>query len=1229
MDMVKKFTLYLNLLVLPFALSLLPRTVLSQIDVSITTTDNTVCNGIACDYNGPSILINELMLSPSSNDGSMWGGNSNQAGEWIELYNPDVCNSVDISCYHLGNNTNDGGTYPGGYVIPAGTVVPPAGFAMIRGVNADPVPENLLVENGGNVVELVVDGTGVCVGGGNRLWFPNAGGWFAFYDNNGVPQDAVSWANQSNTDQYPCIPLPALPGCSYSGLLPNYDEFPADRKEYILPVSAATYQGQSLRRIPDGGAWDAQGTPTYATCNSTCIDPNFLICNGTATANPTGGLGPYTYLWDDVQDQTTQTATNLCAGSYCVTITDANGDTETQCIDVLDAEYNTTIADGFCPGETYTLPDNSTVSAPGTYNFTYQTLGDCDSTVTVNLVEYPVYSFDLNPQICQNQTYTLPDGTEVSTTGNYTVSYQTIHGCDSIYNVNLTVSSPIQIPIDVEMCSGDWYQLPDGNIVTAEGTFDVLISGGPSCDTLYSVNVAFYDDIDISFSEYENISCFGEGDGSVELNVSGGSPPYTFTWSDGIDHGTVASDLDSGTYTIEITDANGCQADTTFEIIEPDLVSITASANTTICLGTDADLIAEATGGTGDFTYYWSGSTSNDGNLTVSPDSDATYLVYAADENGCTTDSVSIAIDVITMHPDSLETTAAISACQGTEISLGARYHGEYPPYQFIWNNGLPNTAGPHSVSPNTSTVYTVVVTDNCGNEVTADIPVTVWENPEATVESISDVTCFGLNDGSAGINATNGTPVYSYTWSDGQDHGNNPEGLAPGDYAVVVEDANGCSSQAEFTIAEPEEIMISAISDTLICYGSELDLFANAEGGTGALTYNWSHTSDQGSNQMVLAENDTIFTVFAEDENGCASSTAEIGVEVINMFPDQLVISNDTAVCPGEPVDIMATYSGAYPPYVYQWSSLDIEETGPTTITPENSVTYLLTVQDECGNAITDSVQIDVFELPEVILPDVLISGCSPLEAILMDTINVSTDYSYTWNFTNGETYFGNPANFTITEPGVYEVYLEITTDDGCTATSSNSIPVEVYELPIASFLASPWTADIEDPNINFTDQGEGSTLNIWTINGETFENENLISYTFPDTGIYPIELFVENEFGCADSITQWIEIEVEYDITIPNAFTPGDGGDNPYYDPTSLTNTVFYPFSEYVEEIRMSIFNRWGEMIFETTELGKGWNGTYRDKPCPMDVYVYRIDFVFADGNEVTKVGDITLLR
>jgi len=326
----------------------------AQLTATFTTTINTICNGSDCDYTGPSILINELMISPTNNDGSISGpgGVSEGRGEWIELYNPNLCEPVDISCYYLGNNTAEGN---GGYVIPSGTIIPPAGFCMIRGATAAPVPANLLVQNGGNVVELVVPynvfDAGVCTNG-TRVWFPNAGGWFAFYDNNGVPQDAVSWASAAGVAGAPCVAL--LAGCNAVASLPSYNAIPNDRKQLISTLNASDHLGNSLRRIPDGGAWSGNGAPTYAICNGPCETPGVSTCSGTATVTPSGGTPPYTYQWNDSQAQMTATAVGLCEGTYAVIVTDNSG---------TSVQFTVTIQD-FVPTVTIDVPSSVCIDLP-------------------------------------------------------------------------------------------------------------------------------------------------------------------------------------------------------------------------------------------------------------------------------------------------------------------------------------------------------------------------------------------------------------------------------------------------------------------------------------------------------------------------------------------------------------------------------------------------------------------------------------------------------------------------------------------------------------------------------------------------------------------------------------------------------------------------------------------------------------------------------------------------
>ena len=300
----------------------------AQLNAVFDTTLNTNCLGQPCDYEGPTILINELMISPlpTSIDGSISGPNGFNPGrgEWIELYNPNLCEPVDISCYYLGNSTSEG---QGGVRLPDNLIVPPGGFVMVRGVNVNPVPAELLVENGGNVIEVVVPANinddGVC-STGPRVWFPNLGGWFAFYNELGEPQDAVSWGNQASIQNPPCSATSIA--CPNAAGLPSYNDIPNDRKFFASSQNASNHANNTIRRIPDGGPWTGTGAPTYATCNSLpCATVGESTCTGTATVNVTGGQPPYTYLWNDSQLQMTQTATGLCGETYEVLVTDANG----------------------------------------------------------------------------------------------------------------------------------------------------------------------------------------------------------------------------------------------------------------------------------------------------------------------------------------------------------------------------------------------------------------------------------------------------------------------------------------------------------------------------------------------------------------------------------------------------------------------------------------------------------------------------------------------------------------------------------------------------------------------------------------------------------------------------------------------------------------------------------------------------------------------------------------
>jgi gliding motility-associated-like protein len=589
---------------------------------NVNIINNSICE--PCSYNGPPILINELMISPNLGDGSISGSGGN--GEWIELYNPDLCDSVDISCYYLGNSTAEG---TGGFRLPAGTVIPPNGFAMIRGENAAAVASNLLLANGGNVVEIVVPiqitGLGVCCSG-TRVWFPNAGGWFAFYDANGNPIDAVSWGpgNTASLAGNPC--LSNSNSCNAASTLPSYNQIPDILKFYASPANGSDHLNLSIRRFPDGQNWQGVGSPTYAICN----DPNNCLtgttvgfCNGEATVTVTDstGLAPFTFQWNDDLNQTTQTATNLCEGSYQVIVSDANNCTDTLLVNVITIPFdlstniqqpgclqsNGTISiDPYDPSYSYIWTPNVSSSnsasnlTQGTYNIVISQ-GFCTLDTTI-VLQNPIpfsTSVSVNQTTCGNDNGVIVFTNTPS--GNYTYSWTN--------NISLTnnasgISPGIyQISISDNIC-----------------VFDTSIVIQPS----FGLN---------STAQTLNSSC-EQNNGAINLTIS---PPgtYSFSWNPNVSNSANGIDLLAGTYVISYTDGL-CSNDTIISLLTTPLPTLIQSTFSNPYCGLENGnmLINGAVGGTAPYSYSFNGLQvqENDSILNIGI---GNYPITVIDGNGC------------------------------------------------------------------------------------------------------------------------------------------------------------------------------------------------------------------------------------------------------------------------------------------------------------------------------------------------------------------------------------------------------------------------------------------------------------------------------------------------------------------------------------------------------------------------------------------------------------------
>lgn len=592
----------------------------AQLTLTTSSNVNMVCNGVGCDYSGPTILINEVMLSPSPNDGSMYGTGpgftvGQNEGEWIELYNPDECKAIDISGYFLGNNAKEGGVdYGGGFILPPGTIVPARGFCIVRGPLAPAVPSNLLVQNGGRTVEVVVGPPRVCLGGGQRLWFPNSGGWFAFYDRNGVPQDAIYWATETNF-------CPSCPPCNpgggtFTGTLPAFNQIPTTHVTYISSVGPTS--NRTFRRMPDGGPWAVgiAAIGTYGNCNATCIPEPVITCNGTATVDVSGGTPPYTYAWNDGMAQTTATINGLCAGTYTVTVTDFGGITSTANVVVTNHIPDVSIGnpDPLCIGappidwpDVY--PPGGNFSGPGMS-------GSSFNSVTAGLGVHTI-------------SYSYTDANTCTNTVQSTISVGNISGSASVtqhvlcYGGN-TGSATANGADGTEPYSYQWSTTPSQNTQNASnlsaGNYTVTISDNFGCSTTASVAVNQSTPLNLTLNPV-NEGCLNSCTGTIAANVSGGIPPYSYQWTGATSTQSSVFDLCTGSYSVLVRDSANCQTSANVSIATNTFID--ADFTFTPDVGIAPANISFTSTGFGGQNYSW---TFGDGNFGTGNPTSNTYL---------------------------------------------------------------------------------------------------------------------------------------------------------------------------------------------------------------------------------------------------------------------------------------------------------------------------------------------------------------------------------------------------------------------------------------------------------------------------------------------------------------------------------------------------------------------------------------------------------------------------
>lgn len=970
--------------------------------------------------------------------------------------------------------------------------------------------------------------------------------------------------------------------------------------------------------------------------NESCVGSG----DGSAYVSVDVGLEPFHFLWS-----TGDTTNEIIAGpgTYTVSITDGNGCQNGPITAVIGAGPLPGTAQGgadlvACPGELPVSLQGAVTNAPDGYWY------GGNGTITGTSL---------------SATY-MPTAAEVASGGVDVIlitagespcgaARDTVHITFANSFANAAIGS-----IDL-LCSGTatgtaaftpddpeftylWNDAAAQTTATATnlaaGTYSITATDAAGCDTTLSTTITAPAALAIANLAVVDEACAGSGNGQITATVAGGTPPYHYAWSNG--DTTASITAEAGTYTLTVTDANGCapvQGTATIQALgQPNAAN--AGADLIACFGSwPIQLQGSVTNATDGLWSGGGGSFTGSGlqqSYTPTPDevlANGVDLVLSTIGNtGCPPASDTVHITLPTGFFGAAVASTMVS-CNG-DHSGTAQFTPDFPGFTYLWND--PAAQASATATSLAAGSYSVLVTDSFGCDTTATVSIT---EPAALVLSgisVVNPTCAGAATGSATASVSGGSPTYTYQWSANaaSQTTSTAQGLQEGEYTLVVTDVNGCQAQGTATLTGPPPITLTAQVNDTVCVNALVPLTAEASGGSGAFIFTWAGIGVGDSITHAFAAPQVV-QVSVVDGNGCQGPVVELPVTVLDLSQAVLHTYGDTAFCPGGTATVGAYLTGYPGTYTINWPQLPGVGDGPFQVQPQATTTVGITVTDGCANSMQASIPITVETPPAISLPPVIAEGCAPL-TVHFPTGLSNQPVSYLWQFGDGTTSTSMmPVH--VYAAGDFAVSLTVTTPLGCTADALNTGMVHVYAPPVAAFTASTWNADVDQANVQFTDQSTGSVSSwAWTFGDGGYSIMENPLYHFMDPGTWQVTLEVTDEHGCTDATDHAVTISPVYDITIPNAFTPNpNGGSGGSYDPTDLSNDVFYPFVRFVKEFRMRVFNRWGELVFESDDVKQGWDGYYKGRISQQDVYVYQLWVRFVDNKEVQRMGDLTLFR
>jgi gliding motility-associated-like protein len=854
-------------------------------------------------------------------------------------------------------------------------------------------------------------------------------------------------------------------------------------------------------------------TPLVATITSSTDVNCGNNCNGQASVIALGGsvATNYTYLWSDSAAQTTATASNLCAGTYTVTVYDDNAcfDTATVVITapapiVIQVDSTRTIAcNSNCDGQISLSAAGGTVLGAYQYNWstgatTAQISNLCAGSYTVTVADDNGCTDTLTVVLTQPSSVTLAltQQSNIACHGDSTGSIVVIanNGTPNytynLYNNTGLVSSNT---------TGSFGNLP-------ALAYGVLVQDDLGCTDSIAVQLTEPLPLALNLVSSSNISCFGAADGAITVQGSGGTAPYSYSL-DGINFNTNNSfnNLTAGPYTITVRDSLNCSTTLSLNLTEPAAIILTNNNQSNASCGAcDGTATVGASGGVGTLTYLW---TSGETTPTATALCAGNNTVTVSDANGCAA-TLTFNIGNASGFTASASIDQAIGCfgnCDGA-VSVNAPVGGGS--FSTLWNTG----ATTDSIDNLCAGTYTATVTDANGCFTIQSINLIAPDSLAVLAATLQDVSCVGNADGQATVTITGGTGPYNILWDDNTTNATNTT-LNAGLHSVTITDVNGCSATANTTIGSPTPLNISIQNTTASnCGTSGCDGTATVvvTGGQGSYTYLWNN-GNTSPTPNDLCPNFNSVTV--TDGNGC-TITASVLIPANSSLNLSLIAASEPSCfggCDGS-LTVSASGGNTNSPYTFQWDDPNAQNTA--TASNLCAGIYRVTVTDIDGCTAAGAFS--------VTQPDSITITLSPTAASCAGVSNGSisslaqggtSPYSYLWS--SGAT----TANLNNAAAGNYT--LTLTDANGCSALANATI-LDADSLITNTSIPTPYNgqqiscANGNDGQASVTVTGGTAPYNYLWINGDTTPNTTgLQASTYPVT--------ITDASGCStiDSVT------------------------------------------------------------------------------------------------------------